>query len=91
MKAIKSFINWVACLFKDERGSASSKRFIGIISGLSLCGALFINLYTEHPVDPFLINAVAALAFGSLGLASIDKIWAKRPGAEKKNVEQINS
>jgi len=64
-------------IFQDESGNFSSKRLIGIISGLSLCVALFINLFTEHPVEPSLVNAVAALAFGALGLASIDKIFKK--------------
>jgi len=70
---MKSIINWFSGLLKDEKGTPSSKRFIGIVSGLSLCVALFINLFTEHPVDHTLINAVAALAFGALGLASVDK------------------
>jgi FtsH-binding integral membrane protein len=74
---MKKIITWAQGLLKDEKGTPSSKRFIGIIAGLSLCVALFINLFTEHPVDGNLINAVAALAFGALGLASVDKIWAK--------------
>lgn len=94
MKVLRMFIKWLGGLLKDERGNPSSKRFVGIIAGLSLCGALFINLFTEHPVDHALINAVAALAFGALGLASVDKIWAKKEPIQVKNteeVEQINS
>mgnify|MGYP003642559372 FL=1 len=79
---MKKLINWVVGLLKDEKGTPSSKRFVGIIAGLSLCVSLFINLFTEHPVDSTLVNAVAALAFGALGLASIDKIWGKK---EEKN------
>ena len=75
---MRKLINWVAGLLKDEKGTPSSKRFIGIISGLSLCVSLFINLFTEHPVEPTLVQAVAALAFGALGLASVDKIWGKK-------------
>ena len=74
---MKKIVEWVSGLLKDEKGTPSSKRFIGIVAGLSLCTALFINLFTEHPVEMGLINAVTALAFGSLGLASVDKIWAK--------------
>ena len=75
-------------LLRDEKGTPSSKRFIGIVAGLSLCTALFINLYTEHPVEPSLVNAVAAICVGGLGLASADKIWAKK--IDKKD-QQINS
>jgi len=75
---MKKIINWISGLLRDERGEPSSKRFVGVISGLSLPTALFINLYTDHPVEPSLVNAVAALAFGALGLASIDKIWGKK-------------
>jgi hypothetical protein len=94
MKIFKTLGNFIKGLLTDESGNPSSKRFVGIISGLSLCGALFINLFTEHPVDPYLVNSVAALAFGSLGLASVDKIWAKRDLqtiSKKEKTEQINS
>ena len=70
---MKKIINWVAGLLKDEKGTPSSKRFIGIVAGLSLCVALFINLFTEHPVDSTLVQSVAFLAFGCLGLSSVDK------------------
>lgn len=75
---MKKIVSWLTGLLKDEKGTPSSKRFIGIVAGLSLCVALFINLFTEHPVEMGLINAVTALAFGALGLASVDKIWAKK-------------
>ena len=73
-------INWITGLLKDEKGTPSSKRFIGIISGLTLCATLFANQYTDEAIAPsaVLVNAVAALAFGSLGLASVDKIWGNK-------------
>ena len=79
---MKKLTNWVQGLLKDEKGTPSSKRFVGITAGLSLCIALFINLFTEHPVDGNLINAVAALSFSALGLASVDKIWCKKQNDE---------
>jgi hypothetical protein len=41
---------------------------------------LFSNQFTEEHIAPAstLVNAVAALAFGALGLASVDKIWGKK-------------
>lgn len=74
---MKKLIDWLQGLLKDEKGTPSSKRFVGIVAGLSLCISLFINLFTEHPVDHVLIQAVAALSFSALGLASVDKIWSK--------------
>jgi zinc transporter ZupT len=81
-------------LFQDETGSFSSKRFIGIIAGLTLCITLFANSLSSNEIKPAdsLVNAVAMLSFGCLGLASVDKIWAKRPNIEttpEKEVEPV--
>ena len=79
---MKKILNWITGLFKDEKGSPSSKRFIGILCGITLCITLYANSYTHGDVKPAdtLVNAVAMLAFGCLGLASVDKIWGKREG-----------
>ena len=73
--------NFAISLFKDERGKNSSKRFIGIIGGLTLCLTLFVNSFYGVEIKPAdsLVNAVAMLSFGCLGLASVDKIWGKMP------------
>lgn len=79
MKAfLTKVIDWVDKLLKDEKGQPSSKRIMGLISGTSLCIALFINVFLGKPVDGTLVNAVAALAFGTLGLTSMDKLWSYR-------------
>jgi hypothetical protein len=75
MQKIKT---WITGLFKDEKGSPSSKRFIGIVSGLTLCIALLINLFTSYPVDHTLVQSVALLSFGCLGLSSVDKFTKKK-------------
>jgi len=68
-------------LLQDETGMFSSKRFIGIIAGLTLCITLYANSLSPDNIKPSdtLVNAVAMLSFGCLGLASVDKIWAKHP------------
>jgi hypothetical protein len=73
-------------VFQDETGSFSSKRLIGIIAGLTLCITLFTNSFSADTIKPAetLVNAVAMLSFGCLGLASVDKIWAKRPNNNDK-------
>ena len=85
---MKRLISWVCGLLRDERGEPSSKRFIGIVAGLTLCVALFINLYTEYPVEPTIVNAVAAICIGGLGLSSADKIWGK--SIIKKSTDEVN-
>lgn len=80
---MKKIINWLSGLLKDEKGTPSSKRFIGILAGITLCSALMINLYTDMPVEPTLVNAVAAICIGGLGLASADKIFGKKKEENK--------
>lgn len=72
------FFNWIAGLFKDEKGNPSSKRFVGILCGISLCITMYHNSFSPLDQAPSesLVNAVAMLAFGCLGLASIDKFTA---------------
>jgi hypothetical protein len=66
-------------IFTDESGVYSSKRFVGILCTLSLVTSLIINAFVAHEFDKSssIVNAVAILALGSLGLTSIDK-WSKR-------------
>ena len=72
-------------LEQDENGNYSSKRFIGIIAGLTLCVTMIINSYSQNNIKPSdtLVDAVAMLSFGCLGLASADKIFAKKFGNDK--------
>ena len=77
---MKKIINWISGIFKDEKDTPSSKRFVGVLCGISLCISLYVNTYTHGDIKPSdtLVNAVTMLAFGCLGLASVDKIWAKK-------------
>lgn len=69
-----TLIKWLGGLFKDENGSPSSKRFVGILCGVSLC---YVLLAEKNP-NASVIDAVALLAFGCLGLSSIDKFTATK-------------
>ena len=77
---MKKIINWLSGLFKEEKGSPSSKRFIGILCGITLCITLYVNSYSHGDIKPAdtLVQAVVMLAFGCLGLASVDRIWGKK-------------
>jgi hypothetical protein len=68
---------FISQLFQDEKGNFSSKRFIGIVSGITLCATMYVNSYSHGDIKPSdtLVNAVAMLSFGCLGLASVDKIF----------------
>jgi hypothetical protein len=82
---------FIVTLFKDERGKNSSKRFLGIFAGLTLCITLFINSFYSSEIKPAdsLVNAVAMLSFGCLGLASVDKIWGKIPAEPVSVIEDV--
>ena len=68
----------------DERGSVSSKRLVGIVAAFTLIGSfalhvivlLIIALVKQEPPaapDVALGGIIAGLAFGALGLSSVDK------------------
>jgi len=83
--AIKTLFTWIGGIFKDENGSPSSKRVVGIIAGVTLCITMYHNSFTTVDIAPaeYLVDAVALLAFGCLGLASVDKIFGKRLGSDE--------
>jgi uncharacterized membrane protein YeiH len=62
-------------MLTDEHGIVSTKRISGLICTLGLVLALVINTFTHGDIKPSdaLVDAVALLAFGCLGLTSIDK------------------
>lgn len=86
---MKKILSWVKGLFNDEKGNPSSKRFVGILCGVTLCITLYANQYTHGDIKPSdaLVDAVAMLAFGCLGLASVDKFTARRNKSEEPKEE----
>ena len=77
--------SWFAGLFKDEKGNPSSKRFVGILCGVALCVTMYHNSFSPLDQAPSttLVDAVAMLAFGCLGLASVDKFTNSKKSNEK--------
>jgi hypothetical protein len=82
---MKKLITWLGEVLKDEAGNPSSKRVVGIICALTLCVTMYSNSFTEAHFAPSreLVDAVALLAFGCLGLSSVDKIWGKKKEGEE--------
>jgi hypothetical protein len=75
MEILKKFMDGAKSLMADEKGAVSSKRFVGLVAALTLCITMYHNSFSEAHIAPSdaLVNAVALLAFGSLGLSSVDK------------------
>jgi len=76
----KGLCAWIGGLFNDENGHPSSKRFVGIVASLTLCITMYHNSYSAVDIAPaeYLVNAVALLAFSTLGLSSVDKFVKSR-------------
>jgi len=89
-KTLSSIGDWFKQLLSDERGVVSSKRLVGIICAMVLCISLYNNAFTSADMQPSdsLVDAVALLAFGCLGLTSLDKFVSARQ--IKKNKENEN-
>ena len=65
--------------FKDENGNLSMKRLCGLLCVIALCVTMYHNSFSEEHVAPsaILVESVALLAFGCLGLTSAEKILKK--------------
>jgi hypothetical protein len=84
---MKKFLSAFGRVFMDSEGNASSKRFVGVLCGVSLCITLYVNSYSHGDIKPSdtLVNAVAMLAFGCLGLTSTEKIFGKKDKNQESN------
>jgi len=82
--------------FKSLLGSGSqtlsSKRFTGIICVVSLVTALFVSMFSEGKfcANDSLIDVIALLAFGSLGLTSTEAIFGKKYDVKKDEDQEPN-
>ena len=65
--------------FFDENGHYSMKRLCGLLCVIALCVTMYHNSFSEEHTAPsaILVESVALLAFGCLGLTSAEKIFKK--------------
>jgi fluoride ion exporter CrcB/FEX len=63
-----------------EKNEPSSKRFVGIVGSMTLFGTLFANSFShlEQAPSEALVNAVALLSFGALGITGAERIFSKK-------------
>ena len=76
MKRERGFFAKLFC----EGNEPSSKRFVGILGAMTLFGTLFANSFShldQAPSDA-LVNAVALLSFGALGITGAERIFSKK-------------
>jgi hypothetical protein len=76
--------------FCDEKGKLSMKRICGLLCTIALCVTMYVNSFTPDGQAPasVLVDAVAALAFGCLGLSSFDKFTHRKHGGDKTETEE---
>lgn len=81
MKKERGFVAKLFC----EGNEPSSKRFVGILGSLTLFGTLFASSFNclEHNPSDTLINAIALLSFGALGITGAEKILSKKKQESK--------
>jgi hypothetical protein len=73
-------INFFKNMMEGASGGISSKRFIGLLCSLSLIISLFISTLSCGKYNPptILVETIGLLAFGTLGLTSIDFFTNKK-------------
>ena len=65
--------------FQEDNGRYSMKRLCGLLCTIALCATMYHNKFSEQHFapSPVLVEAVALLAFGTLGLTAVEKIFKK--------------
>jgi fluoride ion exporter CrcB/FEX len=71
---------WFITKFFCENSEESSKRLVGIAGSFTLFATLIINSVSHIDKEPneALIQAVALLSFGALGITGFEKIFGKK-------------
>lgn len=82
IKVLKKIESALIELFKDDN-SVNEKSVIGVLSFVMMVITLLIDLYTgvmgyEMPIHEFIFDGFLYITLGSLGIASVDKIWGNK-------------
>jgi len=65
--------------FTEDNGRLSTKRLCGLLCVISLCVTMYHNSFSDEHTAPatILVESVALLAFGCLGLTTVEKVFKK--------------
>jgi hypothetical protein len=65
--------------FTEDNGRLSMKRLCGLLCVISLCITMYHNSFSDEHTAPatILVESVALLAFGCLGLTTVEKVFKK--------------
>ena len=82
IKVLKKIESALIELFKDDN-SVNEKSVIGFLSFVMMVITLLIDLYTgvmgySMPIHEFVFDCFLYITLGSLGIASVDKIWGNK-------------
>lgn len=78
--------------FFCEKSEPSSKRLVGIVGSFTLFVTLFANSFTHVDSAPSdaLVQAVALLSFGALGITGFERVFGKKDSKPTNNENQEN-
>lgn len=76
---------WFLAKFFCEKSEPSSKRLVGIVGAFTLFATLFANSFThvDNAPSDALVQAVALLSFGALGITGVEKVFSKKEPVNK--------
>jgi uncharacterized membrane protein len=74
---IKTIKNFLYSLLSEE-GKISTKRFVGILTALFLCGALIYSLYSKGEAASILVECLTIISVGALGISATQTIFKKK-------------
>jgi hypothetical protein len=65
--------------FTEDNGRLSMKRLCGLMCVIALCITMYHNSFSDEHTAPstILVESVALLAFGCLGLTTVEKVFKK--------------
>ena len=87
MEYLKKTLSFFTGFFFNRPDSPSMKRLCGLLCVIILCLTLWKSTFHPTAKEPssYLIESIALLAFGCLGLTSIEKVFKKK---DSKNDNQ---
>ena len=69
-------MNWIKSIFSAEKGSASSKRVMGVLAWLCVLGS-YVHCSIHGLQLPHATDMIVGFASGMLGIDSIAKCFSK--------------